>query len=359
MAEHLRDEELCEVAYVGAPEGLEARLASEAGIMFMGIPARGFDRGSPVSMVPAAFTTLASVGRCLALLHRQRPHVVVGFGGYVSLPLGLAAAMTGIPLVLHEQNTRPGLANRVLSRWARVVCVTQPESIALLAVPERALVTGNPVRATVASADRASGRAALKLKKNDVVLLVFGGSRGARHINTAILDLYSRLMDVPKVKVVHIAGRDEAEAVRTRLAEVSGGKSPRWKVYDYLDNMGDALAAADLVVCRAGATTIAELTVLGRPAVLVPYPFATDDHQTANAASLAAAGAASVIRDAELDEPAFADELLRLLGDEAARERMAAAASTLARPTAACAIAEAAAEEAMRYCLDVAGGGWA
>jgi UDP-N-acetylglucosamine--N-acetylmuramyl-(pentapeptide) pyrophosphoryl-undecaprenol N-acetylglucosamine transferase len=283
------------------------------------------------------------------LLRKLRPGVVIGFGGYVSLPLGLASALAGVPLVLHEQNAVPGLANRVLSRWARVVCVTYADAAAWLAHPERALVTGNPVRPKVAAADASAGRKALGLKKGDLVLLVFGGSRGARHLNAAILDLYSRLMELPKLQVVHVAGPLEIETVQQRLKEVSGGKAPRWHVHDYVDAMGEALAAADLVVCRAGATTLAELTLLGRAAVLVPFPFATEDHQTRNADALAAIGAASVIRDAELDTPAFGDEVLRLLGNARARKAMGIAAAGLARPLAAHAIAEAAMEEAGQY----------
>lgn len=346
VAEHLRDEEHCDVAYVGAPDSLEARLAGEAGLTFHAVPAKGFDRGAPLSFVSAALTTALSLPRCLQLLHRTRPEVVIGFGGYVSLPLGLAAALAGIPLVLHEQNAVPGLANKVLSRWARTVCVTYASSVDRLAWPSRAFVTGNPVRAAVASADRAAGRKALKLRKTDLVLLVFGGSRGARHINTAMLDLYKRLSDIPKVRVVHVAGPAEIESVRESLKVLAPTADGFWRAFDYIDGMGDALAAADLVVCRAGATTLAELAVLGRPALLVPYPYATDDHQTMNAFALVAAGAATSVRDGELDTPVFGDEVVRLLTHAGTRADMAAAARSLARPMAAHAVAEAAIEAA-------------
>jgi UDP-N-acetylglucosamine--N-acetylmuramyl-(pentapeptide) pyrophosphoryl-undecaprenol N-acetylglucosamine transferase len=346
VAEHLRDEELCDVAFVGTPDGMEARLAEEAGLTFYAVKSKGFDRGSPLSLVAAVWTTIASWMRSMRYLRRFKPDVVVGFGGYVSLPVGLAAAVAGIPLVLHEQNAVPGLANRVLSRWATTVCVTYPASIERLAHPERAFVTGNPVRPAVMHSDREAGRRALKVKGNDLVLLVFGGSRGARHINTAMLSLYKRLKDVRTLKVVHIAGPLEAEAVRAELKSIDGRQRAFWQVHDYIDRMGDVLAAADLVVCRAGATTLAELTALGKASILVPYPFATEDHQTLNAQSMVRAGAAVMISDAELDAPVFGDELVRLLTHPESREVMATASAALARPLAAHAVAEAAVEAA-------------
>jgi UDP-N-acetylglucosamine--N-acetylmuramyl-(pentapeptide) pyrophosphoryl-undecaprenol N-acetylglucosamine transferase len=343
VAEHVRDEEHSEVAFVGVPGSLEARLANEAGIDFVGVPAQGWDRSQPLTFVTAALTTAWSFLRCLLLLRGMRTDVVVGFGGYVSLPLGLAAAFAGVPLVLHEQNSVPGLANRVLSRWATTVCVTYAQSICRLARPGRALVTGDPVREAVLAGSREAGRAALGLKKSDLVLLVFGGSRGARHLNAAIVGLFPRLAKIPKLRVIQVAGPSEIDTANAALKEAAGGKRHAWwRVHEYIESMGDAIAAADLVVCRAGATTIAELTVLGRPSVLVPYPFATDDHQSYNAAPLMEAGAAVVISDSGLDSPAFGDEIVRLLSNPARRASMAAAAAVLAQPYAAHAVAEAA-----------------
>lgn len=337
-----------EVAFVGAPDSLEARLASEAGVEFIGMPAKGWDRSAPSTFVSAALTTAVSFVRCLWLLRQRRTDVVIGFGGYVSLPLGLAAALGGVPLVIHEQNSVPGLANRVLSRWARVACVTYASSIARLKHPARALVTGNPVRADVLSADAVAGRRALRLRKNETVLLVFGGSRGARHLNHAVVALYPALSQVPRLQVVHVAGRTEAAAVKEMLTKEAGGRLPGWwNVLEYIDDMGDAIAAADAVVCRAGATTLAELAVIGRPALLVPYPFATDDHQTSNVVPFLEAGAAAVVSDAALDDPAFKNEIVRMLADPSRRASMAAAAASLGRPYAAEDVVETALEAAL------------
>jgi UDP-N-acetylglucosamine--N-acetylmuramyl-(pentapeptide) pyrophosphoryl-undecaprenol N-acetylglucosamine transferase len=323
------------VTFVGTPTGLEARLVPEAGISFYPLAARGFDRARPWTLITAAAVAVVSTWRAWRLIGRTRPAAVVGFGAYVSLPVGAAAALRGVPLVLHEQNSVPGLANRVLSRWAHSVGVTYEESIAALARPERATVTGNPVRAEVLSSSRVAGRRTLGLADTDLVLLVFGGSRGARHLNEALVRLRERLLAIDGLRVMHVAGPREADSVREALRVSGGDGDCRWRVVDYLPAMGDAIAAADLVVCRAGATTLAEITALGAPAVLVPYPYATDDHQTKNASALVAHGAAHLVADADLDADAFGDELVTLLTDGGRRATMSAAARTLGRPDAA------------------------
>lgn len=330
MADELRASGPDEVLFVGTPTGPEARLVPEAGVSFFGVPAAGFDRSRPLSLIVAGAVLVGSMLRALTLLRRFRPDVVAGFGGYVSLPVGFAAVIARIPLVLHEQNSVPGMTNRVLSRWARAVGATYPASAARFAHPERVETTGNPVRASVLASTREGGRATLGVPEGATLLLVFGGSRGARHINAAVTAMRDQLMSMESLHVLHIAGRDEAQGVRADLAARGGDAGGRYRVVDYLDDMGSALAACDVVVARAGATTIAEITAVGRAAVLVPYPYATDDHQTLNAAALRDSGAAVVIPDAELDSSAFAEALLGLLGDPVRRASMAAASHALA-----------------------------
>jgi UDP-N-acetylglucosamine--N-acetylmuramyl-(pentapeptide) pyrophosphoryl-undecaprenol N-acetylglucosamine transferase len=329
-----------QVTYVGAPGSLEQRLAAEQGVGFVAVPATGWDRARPMTLVTGAATAVASTLRCLRLLRRERADVVVGFGGYVSVPLSLAAILRGVPLVLHESNSVPGVANRFLARFARTVCVTYSDSVALLPHPERAVVTGDPVRESVLSADREAGRAAFSIGAGETLLLVFGGSRGARHLNGALVALRERLGLVPGLRIVQIAGPSEAAGVRAAL-DSQGGLPAWWQVLDYASEIGDLLAASDLVVCRAGATTLAEVSALGKASVLVPYPYATDDHQTLNAGPFLRAGAAVVISDADLDGPVFASVLLALLADPAARARMESAASSLGRPEAASAVVRA------------------
>ncbi len=329
-----------DVLFVGTPDGLEARLVPEAGVAFRGLRASGFDRARPWTLMTSSVRIALSAIRAWWWMVAEKPDVVIGFGGYVSIPVGIAALMRGVPLVLHEQNSVPGLANKVLSHWATAVGVTYGESGPLLAHPERVEVTGNPVRPEVLAADRTRGRKALSLPQASTVLLVFGGSRGARHLNAAVVALRDRLLANRKVRVVHIAGKLEVESVRSALDAAGGDANGRWRVLDYVDDMGSALAAADLVISRAGATSIAEMTALGLPAVLVPYPFATDDHQTKNAATMVAYEAAKLVADDELDGERFGDIVVELLGDDGRRATMSDASLTLGRPYAAAQLAQ-------------------
>lgn len=340
VAEELSAGERDDVLFVGTPDGLEAGLVPASGVRFAALAARGFDRSRPWTLVTSSVLIALSTVRALRLLGSYKPDVVVGFGGYVSIPVGLAAIARRVPLVLHEQNSVPGLANRVLSRRACCVALTYAGSSAALHHAERAVLTGNPVRPAVLAASREKGRVALGIGDDALLLLVFGGSRGARHINTALLSQRDRLLSIPGLCVVQVAGQTEAASVRAALEAGGGDAHGRWRVLEYIEDMGSALAAADLVVARAGATSLAEITVLGRPAVLVPYPYASDDHQTRNASALQEAGAAEVIADAELDTPRFGDTLARLLADGEERATMAAASLKLARPDAASRVAE-------------------
>jgi len=334
VAERLRADGHSEVAFVGTPDGQEARLVTEAGLEFHGIPSKGFDRSRPLSLVVAAAVLAISTLKAVMLLRRLRPDVVAGFGGYVSMPVGIAARLLGVRLVLQEQNSVPGLANRFLSRWAREVGVTYEQSAAYLRHPDRVVLTGNPVRPAFLEADRLTGRQALGVPGDAVVLLVFGGSRGARHINQAVVAGLASLLAVPDSFVVHVAGREEAEEVRSSVAVLSVDHE-RYRIYDYIEDMGAALAACDLVVARAGATSIAEITAVGRASVLVPYPYATDDHQTKNAQALSAAGGALVFSDDALDRPEFIEAVTALLSDAGRRATMAAASRSLGRSDAA------------------------
>lgn len=329
-----------EVTFVGTPDGLESRIVPQAGVDFFALAAAGFDRSRPLTLVTSSLTIAASSVRAWALLGKLKPAVVIGFGGYVSIPVGIAAGLRRIPLVIHEQNSVPGLANRFLAPRASAVALTYPDSKKYLTGVGETVVTGNPVRGDVLSADRVSGREQLGLPESATVLLVFGGSRGARHINTAVVAIANKLLENPDLHVIHVTGSLEEDAVREALASQGSDASGRWHVFGYLDVMGRALAAADLVVARAGATSIAEITALGVPAILVPYPHATDDHQTTNAAACVEAGAAFQVADSELDQGEFAELLSRLISDPNRRATMATASHELGRPDAAQRVAD-------------------
>lgn len=335
------------IHFVGSARGLEARLVPEAGLPLTLLPGRGIARRLTAANAGAVVGLARAVARALVLVARMRPAVVLSVGGYASVPCSAAAAALRVPLVVHEQNAVPGLANRLAGRVARASAVSFPGT----RLP-RAVLTGNPVRPEVLAVDRspagrASARAALGLPGDHVVVAVFGGSLGARRINEVTARLVRAWEDRAGVAVRHVVGsRDWAAAAHSLPSPPEGGLV--YQAVEYEERMPLLLAAADVCVCRAGGTTVAELSALGVPAVLVPFPAAPNDHQTANAAALVSAGAAVLVPDAELTPERLAAELEPLLADPARLAAMGEAARRLGRPDAAERVAALVEEHARR-----------
>ncbi|MPZ86809.1 MAG: undecaprenyldiphospho-muramoylpentapeptide beta-N-acetylglucosaminyltransferase [Nitriliruptorales bacterium] len=336
-----------EVSFVGTQRGLESRVVPEAGWPLHIIEVLPLARRlSPdTARVPVAL--LRAVVEVTHLIRKRRVVAAGVFGGYVSLPLALAARRTRIPYVVHEQNAIPGLANRLAIRRAAAVAVTFPSSVERIGGDVRVEVTGNPVRPELDAVDRTALRdTALKafdLDPRRRTLLVFGGSQGAHRINHAVVAALTRWRDPASLQILHATGQDAygdvvdawGKAQQASLEAHPGRALPLVRCLDFVDRMDLAYAAADLVICRSGASTIAELTVLGVPSVLVPYPHATDDHQAANATDLAAAGGATVILDDDLNGETLVAVAEPLLVGESRRRRMAVAARRFGRPDAA------------------------
>lgn len=314
------------VYFAGTPGGVEARLVPQAGIDFTPFEASGFNRGHPLSIVKGVRKISKSTKLAKQWFKEIQPDVVVGFGGYVSIPVARAAEEMGIPVVVHEQNSVMGMANKYLSARAGAVCLTYVCSGAHVADRSCVHVTGNPVRSRVTSATREEGRAMLGVPDDALLLVVFGGSLGARHINQAVAALKDDLLARDGLYVVHITGPKELDQVEEAL-RLTDAQRERYKVMGYQDNMPETLAAADVVVSRAGATSLAEISARAVPAVLVPFPYAAEDHQTKNAQEYVEAGAASLVPDDRLDTPVFADALFRLLDSADVRAAMHEAAS--------------------------------
>ncbi len=322
-----------DIRFVGSSRGLEARLVPQAGFPITLLPGRGVARRlTPTNIGAVLGLSLATV-RALRLVARWRPAVVLSVGGYASVPCAAAAVLLGVPLVLHDQNAVPGLANRLAGRFARASAV----SFEATALP-RAVVTGNPVRAEVLAADRTpagrrAAREALGLPATGLVLAVFGGSLGARRINEAVVDLVRAWSPGTELTVYHVVGaRDWGSRDWESPASESG---PDYRAVEYEERMPLVLAAADLALCRAGGTSVAELAAVGLPSVLVPLPSAPGDHQTANAGALVQAGAAVMVADRALSADRLAAELEPLLRDPGRIEAMSKAALGFARPDAA------------------------
>lgn len=313
------------VLYAGTPQGIEARLAPEAGIPFKAFNASGFDRARPWTLLSGVARIGVSEQRAKRWLRQVGADVVVGFGGYVSVPVVRAAEALKIPVVVHEQNSVMGLANKMAARHASALCLTYgcTREDAPGGIPVE--VTGNPVRQLVMDASRSEAREAFGIPEDAVMLLVFGGSLGARHINQALCAMKDDLLAREGVRVMHVTGPKELEAVEEALA-LTPEERERYQVLGYQDRMPEALAAADAIVSRAGATSLAEISARGIPAILVPYPHATADHQTTNARAWVDSGAALMFPDAEVEGAAFKEAVLALVDDPQMRKSMEQAA---------------------------------
>jgi len=341
-----------EVSFLGAHGRMEAELVPAAGYEIDLVKVRGIDRRNPLKAARAGAEALGAVAAARKVLRRREADVVMGGGGYVAGPAGLAAALTGTPLVLTEADSHLGLANRLLARRAQRVCLAFPIAGR---EGEPYLVTGRPVPKAVLEGDRAKARERFGIAPDARCLLVFGGSQGARTINLAAIEAFAEDGNavVPGMRgemgsrsfhVLHIAGRRDHAEIERRLA--AAPHRDRYTLLEYEPNLGDALAVADLVLARSGGS-IFEVVAAGRPAILVPFPFATADHQSANAEWMRSGGAAVVIPDAELTAERLGAEVASVLGDQERLAEMAAAARRLAKPDAARRIADEVLEAAL------------
>lgn len=292
----------------------------------------GIDRKNPLKAAAAAGRAGAAMPRARSLLKKRRADVVMGGGGFVAGPVGLAAETSGVPLVLSEADSHLGLANRLLARRARRICLAFP-------IPgrddDRYLVTGRPVPSSVLKGDRAEARERFGLSADESCLLVMGGSQGARSINECSLAAFAERKG-REFSVIHITGKRDFADAKARLDKAIHPSG--YRLLNYEPNLGDTLAACDLVLARSGGS-IFELTAVGRPGVLVPYPFATADHQATNAAWMLRAGAAVVIPDADISADRLASDVGGLFAAPARIAGMAAASEALGRPDAAARIA--------------------
>jgi UDP-N-acetylglucosamine--N-acetylmuramyl-(pentapeptide) pyrophosphoryl-undecaprenol N-acetylglucosamine transferase len=326
------------VELVGSERGIESRLVPAAGFALTLLPGRGIERRLSLQNIRSLFSLVVAFGRAWRLVGRRRPRVVVSVGGYASVPCALAAVLRRVPIVVAEQNSAPGAVNRLVGRFAKA-CAVSFEDTPL----PRAVVTGNPVRPEVLAIDRprdATGaRIKLDVEPGRRMVLVFGGSLGALRINRAVVAAVRRWVGRSDLHVRHVVGSRDWQEIAGQGSPLPRGAPLHYQAIEYDDDMPTSLAAADLVVCRSGSSTSFELLAAGLPAVLVPSPHVTADHQTANARHLERAGAAVVVPDAEFDGTRLVAEVDALLADPRRLSVMAVSAKAAARPHAADAIA--------------------
>ena len=342
-----------QVVYVGNAEGMEQKLAAEAGYKFVPMSVAGMTSKNPLKVLQVLAKNAAGVRQAKRAIKDFRPDLVVGTGGYACGPLLLAAAGLNISTLLHEQNAVMGKTNHILSGKVDKLCLTFPIKELPAEAAQHAELTGLPVRQAILQADKQVGRRNLGLAADKPVLLLTGGSQGARHLNMALAELWQELL-AADVQVVHLCGEklfaetaDLAKKAGLPVDFVDNKAKDGFLLLPYLHQMEWAMSAADVVVGRAGASFLAELAAIGRSAVLVPYPFAAGNHQAYNAAAFVEAGAALLIEDDKLSGDTLRAALQKALFDIQLNRQMAANCAALGHKDAAAAIL-AAAEKIMR-----------
>ncbi len=306
-----------DVLFVGSAAGLESKIVPDSGFKLITIPASGFRRSfKQLGLFIKDF--LRGVRRSLKIINDYQPNVVLGTGGYVAAPLVMSALLKRRPVVLHEQNARPGLVNRWFAPFAGRVCLSFAETAKKLPPFSKPLFTGNPRASEVSALDREEGCRHFGLDPGGKTILIYGGSRGALKLNQVVSAYLKEKLLPEGVNLIYVTGDIYYDEVAAELAELPGGVL----LFSYLAEMPEALAAADLAVTRSGATTLAEITALGIPALLVPSPNVVDNHQYYNARILSDRGAAVLIEEKDFDQIRLQKEIDRLIGTPELLEEM-------------------------------------
>ena len=324
-----------EFLYVGTEKGLEADIIPKEGLPFAGVNIEGFERHITAQNFIRAAKAMVSVVKARQIVKNFRPDIAIGTGGYAAGPVLLAASLMNVPTLIQEQNVVAGITNKILAKFVTKIAVGCQEATAKFPA-EKTIFTGNPVRKEILSAKREDGIKAFGFNPQKKIVLVSGGSRGARSINRAMVDVIKNFAEGSDLQILLVTGKAEYEDIIKRIADagVNLENNPHIKVEPYLYNMPQALAMADLAVFRAGATSIAELTARGVPAVLIPYPYAAENHQEFNARALAEAGAAQMILNKDLTGELLAAAITKIMADEEVLANMAKNSRAMGKPAA-------------------------
>jgi len=319
-----------EVVFVGTEHGIEARIIPREGYPLKFLRTEGIVGRSLLKKTKAGFKLLLSFVDANRILKEVMPDIVIGVGGYASGAIVFAAGMKSIPTMIHEQNSVPGLTNKMLGNVVQRICVTYQESRSSFPMG-KTFLTGNPIRARILKGDKESAYKLFSLEKDLFTVFVFGGSSGAKSINRAMVDTLNHLGDLKdKIQFLHQTGSADFDNIREayRKAGVKAMIAP------FIYQMAEAYSIADIVISRAGATTLAELTALGKPAILIPYPFAAGRHQEFNAIKLREMGAAFMILDNELNGEIIAEHISDMYKNDSLRADMQRASRGLGSPDA-------------------------
>ncbi|MBF0487338.1 MAG: undecaprenyldiphospho-muramoylpentapeptide beta-N-acetylglucosaminyltransferase [Nitrospirae bacterium] len=320
-----------EIIFMGAERGIEARILPGENYYVKLLKTDGFVGVSLRRKVIALYRFVVAFFKAYAFLRGLAPDVVIGTGGYASFIPVFAAVLLGVPTVVQEQNSVPGQANRILARFAKKVCITYENSLSYFP-KDKTILTGNPVREKILRADKAEGMRMFSLREGLFTIFIFGGSMGASSLNKIVVDCLEYLKEMKdKIQFLHQTGEKDFEFVRA--AYLSHGMSGT--VAPFIYKMPEAYASCDMIISRAGATTLAEITAIGIPSVLVPYPYAASAHQEVNASRLAVSGAAMMIKEEDLTGESLADYIQRLYNDGSLRAKLSRDCMTFGKPDAA------------------------
>ena len=331
-----------EFLYVGTKKGLEADIVPKAGINFTALNLEGgFERRFTLENISRAANAIMSIKRASDIVKDFKPNAVVGTGGYVCGPILLAASLLKVPTLIQEQNAVAGVTNKILSKFVDKIAVGTRDA-AKNFPPEKTTYTGNPIRAAVLAAKKSDGLKEFNFTQDKPIVLISGGSRGARSINNAMIDVLKSAAEKKSAQFLHVTGKGEFDSVTKKLSDAGLNLDAldNIKVVPYLYDMPTAMAMADLAIFRAGATGLAELTARGVPAILIPYPFAAENHQEFNARALVTAGAARMILNKDLTAEILSATLDELLSSPDELQKMSRASLSLGKPNAADEIAD-------------------
>lgn len=332
-----------EILFIGTEKGLESSIVPKEGFNLLKIKVRGFERKLSLGNVIAVKESFTSLFRVSKIIRDFKPDIVIGTGGYVCGSVLLAAALMNVPTLIHEQNAFPGVTNKILARLVDIIAVNFSEAKAYFPQNSKVIVTGNPIRSDMLSISREDGLKEFGFSKELPVVFVVGGSRGAKRLNESVLLLAKQAVDKKSLQMLHMTGETQYEDIVQKYSSQGTALDTRYlKVVPYLHNMPYALAACDIIISRCGASTLSEITALGKPSILIPYPYATDNHQEYNARALEKNGAAVVILERDLNAELLYDEVADMLNKPEKANLMKIKSKELGRTDAAYVIVKAA-----------------
>lgn len=313
-----------EIVFVGTEKGLESKIIPKEGFKLKTIKVRGFERKLTLKNLVAVKEAALSIATARRIIKDFKPDIVIGTGGYVCGTVMLSAALMGIPTLIHESNAFAGMTNKILFRFVDKIALNFEEATKYFNNPKKVVVTGNPIRSDIFDITKQEGIKELGFDENKPLVLVTGGSRGARKINQSVLSLAEECNRNGKIQLLHMTGDTQYDAVLKSYKERNVPTDTlNIRVVPYLYNMPYALAASDIVINRCGAMTLSEITALGKPSILIPFPYAADNHQEYNGRALEKKGAAIVIVEKDLTEEVLKNTVLDLLNDKSKLEAAA------------------------------------